>query len=141
MKDGRLSVNRANSSIKPHVYDNVDISVRDFSPTSQFPFTITANLPAGGTAKLDGKAGPINSSDVAASPIEAQINVKGLDLTASGFVEPSTGIAGIADFDGTLKSDGHVLRTSGTLESRQAQAGGKRHAGHASGDGEIRHRL
>jgi len=117
VKDGRLSVNRANSSIKPHVYDNVDISVRDFSPTSQFPFTISANLPAGGTAKLDGKAGPINSSDVAASPIEAQINVKGLDLTASGFVDPSTGIAGIADFDGTLKSDGHVLRTSGTLKA------------------------
>jgi AsmA protein len=117
VKDGRLSVNRANSSIKPHVYDNVDISVRDFSPTSQFPFTITANLPAGGTAKLEGKAGPINSTDVSESPIEAQINVKGLDLTASGFVEPSTGIAGVADFDGTLNSDGKVLRTSGTLKA------------------------
>ncbi len=117
VKDGRVSVNRANSSIKPHVYDNVDISVRDFSPTSQFPFTISANLPAGGTAKLDGKAGPINSADVSASPIEAQVNVKDLDLTASGFVEPSTGIAGVADFDGTLKSDGHLLRTSGTLKA------------------------
>lgn len=117
VKNGQLSVNRANSSIKPHVYDNVDISVRDFSPTSQFPFTITADLPAGGTAKLDGKAGPINSSDVSASPIEAQITVKGLDLTASGFVDPSTGIAGVTDFDGTLNSDGHVLRTSGTLKA------------------------
>ena len=117
VKDGRLSVNRANSSIKPHVYDNVDISVRDFSPKSQFPFTITANLPAGGTAKLEGKAGPINSADVSASPIEAQITVKGLDLTASGFVDSSTGIAGVADFDGTLDSDGQVLRTSGTLKA------------------------
>ncbi len=117
VKDGRLSVNRANSSIKPHLYDNVDISVRDFSPTSQFPFTITANLPAGGTAKLEGKAGPINSTDVSESPIEAQINVKGLDLTASGFVEPSTGIAGVTDFDGTLNSDGKLLRTSGTLKA------------------------
>jgi AsmA protein len=117
VRDGRLSVNRANSSIKPHVYDNVDISVRDFSPKSQFPFTISANLPAGGTAKLEGKAGPINSTDVSESPIEAQINVKGLDLTASGFVEPSTGIAGVADFDGTLNSDGKVLHTSGTLKA------------------------
>ena len=117
VKDGRLSVNRANSSIKPHVYDNVDISVRDFSPKSQFPYTISANLPAGGTVKLDGKAGPINSTDVSASPIDAKIDLKGLDLTASGFVEPSTGIAGVADFDGTLNSDGHVLRTSGTLKA------------------------
>lgn len=117
VKDGRLSVNRANSSIKPHVYDNVDISVRDFSPKSQFPYTISANLPAGGTVKLDGKAGPINSADVSASPIDAKIDLKGLDLTASGFVEPSTGIAGVADFDGTLNSDGRVLRTSGTLKA------------------------
>ena len=116
VKDGRVSVNRANSSIKPHVYDNVDISVRDFSLTSQFPFTITANLPAGGNAKLDGKAGPINSTDMSASPLEAQVNIKGLDLTASGFVEPSTGIAGVADFDGTLSSDGKMGKTSGTLK-------------------------
>ncbi len=117
VKDGRMSVNRANSSIRPHVYDNVNVSVRDFSMTSKFPFTLTANLPAGGSAKLDGKAGPINSNDVSASPLEAQIQVKGLDLTASGFVEPSTGIAGIADFDGTLNSDGRVLHTNGTLRA------------------------
>jgi len=117
VKDGRLAVNRANSSIKPHVYDNVDISVRDFSLTSQFPFTISANLPAGGTTKLDGKAGPINSTDVSASPLEAKINIKGLDLTASGFVDPSTGIAGVADFDGTLNTDGKMARTSGTLKA------------------------
>ena len=117
VKNGRLSVNRANSSIKPHVYDNVDISVRDFSLTSQFPFTISANLPAGGTANLDGKAGPINSSDVSASPLETKINIKGLDLTASGFVEPSTGIAGLVDFDGTLSSDGKLARTGGTLKA------------------------
>ncbi len=125
VKDGRLSVNRANSSIKPHVYDKVNISVRDFSLTSQFPFTITANLPAGGSAKLDGKAGPINSSDVSASPLEAQVNIKGLDLTASGFVDPSTGIAGVADFDGTLSTDGKLARTSGTLKADKLKLAAK----------------
>jgi AsmA protein len=119
VKDGRLSVNRANSSIKPHVYDNVNITVRDFSLTSQFPFTMTADLPAGGSLKLDGKAGPINSNDVSASPLEAHVHVKGLDLTASGFVDPSTGIAGIADFDGTLSSDGKLARTSGTVKAEK----------------------
>jgi len=125
VKDGRLSVNRANSSIKPHVYDNVNISVRDFSLTSQFPFTMTANLPAGGSLKLDGKAGPINSSDVSASPLEAQVHVKGLDLAASGFVDPSTGIAGLADFDGTLSSDGKLARTSGTLKADKLKLASK----------------
>ena len=125
VKDGRLSVNRANSSIKPHVYDKVDISVRDFSLTSQFPFTISANLPAGGTANLEGKAGPINSSDVSASPLETKVNIKGLDLTASGFVEPSTGIAGVVDFDGTLNSDGKLARTGGTLKADKLKLSAK----------------
>jgi AsmA protein len=125
VKNGRLSVNRANSSIKPHVYDNVDISVRDFSLTSQFPFTISANLPAGGTANLEGKAGPINSADVSASPLETKVNIKGLDLTTSGFVEPSTGIAGVVDFDGTLNSDGKLARTSGTLKADKLKLSAK----------------
>jgi AsmA protein len=91
--------------------------VRDFSLTSQVPFTVTADLPAGGSAKVEGKAGPINSADVSASPLDAQIHIKGLDLTASGFVDPSTGIAGVADFDGTLASDGKMAKTSGTLQA------------------------
>ena len=117
VKDGRLSVNRANSSAKPHVYDNVNIAVRDFSLTSQFPFKLAADLPGGGSLKLDGKAGPINSADAAATPLEAQLNVKRLDLAASGFVDPSSGIAGLADFDGNLNSDGKQARTSGTVKA------------------------
>jgi len=125
VKDGKVSVSRANSSIKPHVYDNVNISVRDFSMTSQFPFTITADLPAGGSAKLEGKAGPINTADVSASPLQTQVHIKGLDLTASGFVDPSTGIAGVADFDGTLDSDGKLARTSGTLGASKLKLAAK----------------
>ena len=119
VKDGRLSVNRANSSAKPHVYDNVTIGVRDFSFSSQFPFKLTADLPGGGNLKLDGKAGPINSADASATPLEAQVNVKGLDLAASGFVDPSSGIAGLADFDGNLNSDGKQARTSGTVKAEK----------------------
>ncbi len=117
VKDGRVSVGRANSSAKPHVYDHVNVTVRDFSFASQFPFTLSTDLPGGGQLKLDGKAGPIHSSDAALTPLEAQINVKRLDLAASGFADPSSGIGGLADFDGTLNSDGRQVRTHGTLKA------------------------
>jgi AsmA protein len=117
VEDGRLSVNRAKSSIKPHTYENVNIAVRDFSATSQFPFSLTADLPGGGSLKLEGKAGPINSADTTATPLQAKISVKRLDLDASGFVDPSSGIAGLADFDGTLNSDGKQLQATGTLKA------------------------
>lgn len=119
VKDGRLSVNRAKSSIKPHAYEHVNISVRDFSATSQFPFSLTADLPGGGSLNLEGKAGPINSTDTTATPAQATIGVKGLDLDASGFVDPSSGIAGIADFNGTLNSDGRQLQANGTLKANK----------------------
>jgi AsmA protein len=117
IKDGSVSVNRAASSIKPHVYDKVNITVSDFSFTSQFPFTLTAGLPGGGDLKLDGKAGPINPTDASLTPLEAKINVNRLDLGASGFVDPASGIAGVTDFDGTLGSDGKQLRSSGNVKA------------------------
>jgi AsmA protein len=97
------------------VYDKVNIEVKNFSFASQFPFTLSAGLPGGGTLKLDGTAGPINPTDTAQTPLQAKLEVKKLDLGKSGFVEPSTGIAGVADFDGTVASDGKEVQTSGNI--------------------------
>jgi AsmA protein len=117
VNDGRVTVGKANSSAKPQVYDKVNIEVRDFSATSKFPFTMSAALPGGGDLKLDGSAGPINSTDAALTPLEAKLVIKRLDLAASGFVDPGTGIAGLADLDGTLVSDGKAAHVSGTLKA------------------------
>ncbi len=117
VKDGSLSMGTANSSAKPTVYQNVNVSVSDFSLTSQFPFTLSATLPGNGSLKLDGKAGPIDSTDASLTPVQAQITVKGFDLAASGFVPPASGISGMADFDGNLNSDGHEVQSTGTLKA------------------------
>jgi AsmA protein len=119
IKNGSVTIMETGSSTKPRVYQNVDITVKDFSFTSQFPFTLTASLPGGGTAKVDGKAGPVDSSDASLTPLEASISVKQLDLAASGFVDASTGIAGIVNFDGTLNSNGHEIRTNGTATAEK----------------------
>jgi len=119
--DGRITIVHAGSSAAPHVYDKVNITITDFSFTSQFPFTLSAQLPGGGSLKLDGKAGPINPSDAAETPLEAQVNVKQMDLAASGFVDPSAGIAGLVNFDGKLNSDGHLAHTSGTVHAEKVK--------------------
>ena len=115
IKNGQVSIAQTKAPAKAHVYDKVNISVKDFSFTSQFPFTLSAELPGGGTLKLDGTAGPINPADTAQTPLQAKLEVKKLDLGKSGFVEPSTGIAGVADFDGNLKSDGHQVESTGDM--------------------------
>jgi AsmA protein len=125
VNNGQVSIGDANAKSKPHVYNDVNVAVRNFSFTSQFPFTVTADLPGGGNLKLDGKAGPINPNDAAQTPLEAKLDVKRLDLAASGFVDPSSGIAGLADFDGTVASDGRVLRSNGTMKADKLKMSAK----------------
>ena len=113
IKDGVVSIGDTGNASKARVYKNVNVTVKNFAFSSQFPFTLSADLPGGGTVKLDGNAGPINPSDAAATPLQAKLNVKSLDLAASGFVDPSSGISGVANFDGTVNSDGKQATSSG----------------------------
>ena len=113
IKDGKLAVGKANSTVKPQVYDKLNAEVKDFSLTTQFPFELTVNLTGGGNASLTGKAGPINPQDSAKTPFDASIKVKNLDLAASGFIDPASGIGGSADLEGTLNSTGTQAKAVG----------------------------
>ncbi|MCU1271388.1 MAG: hypothetical protein JWN74_2682 [Acidobacteriaceae bacterium] len=113
IKGGQISVADTKAPAKAHVYKNVDLTVKNFSYSSQFPFTLTADLPGGGNAKLDGAGGPINSTDASMTPLQAKINVKGFDFAASGFVDPSSGMSGVANFDGTIDSNGTQAKSNG----------------------------
>ena len=115
VKNGRLTVGQVPGSAKPQIYDKVDIGVENFSYTSQFPFTLSADLPGGGDVKISGKAGPINATDAAKTPLEASVKVNHMDLATSGFVDPASGFGGLADFDGTLSSNGTEAKADGTL--------------------------
>jgi len=121
VSDGRLTISRAGSNEKPHVYDKVNIEVTHFSFADAFPFTMNAQLPAGGSMKLDGKAGPIDPNNAALTPLDAKVTVKDMNLAASGFIDPASGISGIADFDGSVNSNGHEARTNGTLKASKLQ--------------------
>jgi AsmA protein len=117
VKDGRLTVSRAGSREKARVYDKVNIQVTDFSFTSSFPFKVAAQLPGGGSLNLDGKAGPIDPNNAALTPLDATVKVQQLNLAESGFIDPASGISGVADLEETLTSDGHEAKTNGTLKA------------------------
>jgi len=115
INNGVLMVGRANSNVKPRVYDKVNVKVTDFSATSQFPFKLTANTPSGGTVEVSGKAGPINQTDVSKTPFESAVKVNNMNLAATGFIDPASGIGGLANFDGTLTSNGSQAKAVGTF--------------------------
>jgi AsmA protein len=113
IRNGQISMGDTNAPGKARVYKNVDVSVKSFSFTSQFPFTLSGELPGGGNVKLDGTAGPINRSDASLTPLQAKISVNQLDLAKSGFVDPSSGFSGLVNFAGTVESDGNQARSMG----------------------------
>lgn len=119
VRNGRLSVGRANTTAKPAIYNNVNATVTNFSYTSQFPFKLTAQLPGGGDVNISGKAGAINAADTSRIPMDAAVKVKEMNLAAMGMVDPASGIAGLADFDGTLNSDGSHAKMVGLFTGRQ----------------------
>ncbi|HKW75035.1 MAG TPA: AsmA family protein [Terriglobales bacterium] len=100
-----------------HVYNNVNLTARNISLTSVMPFTMTADTPGGGALALDGQAGPLNREDSARTPLDATIKLEHADLAKTGFLDPSSGLAGILDFSGKLKSDGTTLHSDGNAKA------------------------
>jgi AsmA protein len=119
IQDGVVSVAATNAPGKIHTYQNVNVTVQNFSFHSPFPFSLSADLPAGGTLKLEGTAGPVHPADASLTPLRARLGIKKLDLAASGFIDPASGISGLADFDGTVTSDGTEVQSSGTATAEK----------------------
>jgi AsmA protein len=109
----RVGHSSGHAAGKESVYQNVNLVVRNISTSTAMPFTLSAALPAGGRMELEGQAGPLNQADTAKSPLDAKITLKHVDLAATGFVDPGSGLGGTLDFDGQVKSDGHRLHSEG----------------------------
>jgi len=115
IRNGKLIVGQSGTNAKRHEYDQMNLTASDLSYTSQFPFQFSATTPGNGSIKLTGKAGPLNQTDAAQTPLETSLEIHGLDLTSTGFVDPSSGIAGVLDFAGTLSSDGQQANSKGKI--------------------------
>ncbi len=100
---GEVTVAEAGAKA-PSVYNNVQMETTNFSLASAFPITLSLDLPGGGTMKLNGNVGPVNSTDATLTPVEADVKVDSFDIAKSGFVEPASGISGVADLTSHLSA-------------------------------------
>jgi AsmA protein len=119
LNDGHITVGSTTSQ-KRSTYDHVDIVASNFSATSKFPITVTADLPSGGKFKLDGTAGPIDQTDASLTPIEAKLEVNSLDLGSTGFVDARSGLGGILDLTANLSSQNGEAETKGNIKISKA---------------------
>jgi AsmA protein len=119
LKNGRLIVG-STSSKKLSTYDHVSVTASNFSMTSKFPVSVTAQLPDGGNLKLDGNVGPIDEADAALTPLDAKLNVTSLNLASTGFLDPSLGLGGLLDLAATIASHNGEAETKGDAKLSKA---------------------
>ena len=108
------------SSQKRSKYDKVDLTASNVSLTTQFPVTLTANLPGGGTLKLDGTAGPLDQENTALTPVNAKLTINNLNLATTGLLDPSAGLGGLLDLNANIASKNGEAHLSGSAKLSKA---------------------
>jgi AsmA protein len=112
--NGTLTLTTAGQAGTPAVYQQLNAHITNLTPTTASPFTASANLPGGGSFSANGKLGPFNQQNNAATPLDAQLTLKHVELGTAGILPPDAGIAGMADLQANVQSNGQTLNATGT---------------------------
>lgn len=119
LKNGKIVIGSTTSQ-KRSTYDHVDVSASNVSTTTKFPLKVSADLPGGGKFKLDGDAGPVDATDSSLTPVDAKLEISGMNLATSGVLDPSAGLGGLLDLNATVNSQGGAAQVAGTSKLSKA---------------------
>jgi AsmA protein len=119
VKDGQATITDLGAPTPPRVIQSVQAKINDFSLTTPFTYSLSAAFPGNGTVSVSGNGGPFNQADASKTPFTAKIEVKHADLVAGGFVLPSAGVAGVADINADVTSNGQTAHVQGSIDASQ----------------------
>jgi len=100
-------------------YTDLNLEASDLSASTQLPFHLTMKAPGGGEVKIEGKAGPIDAADASLTPLTAKVDIDHFDVATTGFLDASSGLAGVVAFHGSVASDGRVATSQGTAQAEK----------------------
>jgi AsmA protein len=121
INNGGVTVESVPSTGKPFVYSDLTLTVKQFSFAKSFPFDLSAKLPADGTLKLSGDAGPLSDKDASDTPFKVGLQIRHLEAVAAGIFDPGKGISMIDDIDAQIASDGNNVSSSGKIKATKLQ--------------------
>jgi len=116
IKNGTITLATAGQTSSAAVYQQVNAQITNLTPKSSSPFSVSAQLPGGGSLSAKGSAGPFNQQNNAATPLNAQVDLKHFNLGTAGVLPADAGISGVADLQAQVKSDGQTLNATGTTQ-------------------------
>ncbi len=119
LEDGQITLGNTNSR-KRTVYTKVNLTASDVAMKNSFPVLFSMQMPGGGSMKIDGKIGPVDADDAALTPQNVKLTISELNLSSTGFLDPSLGLGGVADMDANLVSEKGQMATKGQLKLSKA---------------------
>ena len=114
IRNGTVTITNAGQAGPPAVYQQLNAKLTNLSPKTASPFTVSAQLPGGGSLNASGQAGPFNQENSAATPLDAKVNLQHVELANAGVLPADAGISGLADLQAQVKSNGQTLNANGT---------------------------
>ena len=115
IKNGTVTLKTAGQSGQA-VYQQLNAQISNVSPKTQSPFSVSGQLPGGGSMSANGQVGPFNQANNAATPVNAQVTLKHVELGSSGILPPDAGIGGTADLQAQVQSNGQTLNATGSTQ-------------------------
>ncbi len=114
IRDGKISVLDQKQSKTPIFYDHIDVTLKDYSPTT--PFTIDAAVHMSGAGsqevRLQGKGGPIVEADPATTPFHGTLTLNQVGIADLTKFLNAPAVNGT---DGTLSGKMKINSESGKL--------------------------
>src|SRR5262252_4774508 len=126
--DGQISVLDQSKGKTPSLYDHIDVTVKNFSPSTAFTVDAAVRL-AGSSqeAKLSGEGGPIVNENPAATPFRGTLTLKQVGLAdfAKFMSSPALqGTDGIISGETKINSQSGKLTAQGQTEIKNAKVRG-----------------
>src|ERR1700739_227953 len=117
IRDGQISVLDQQKSKTPSIYDHIDVTLKNFSPDK--PFTVDASVHMAGAgsqeARLQGRGGPINNGNPAATPFRGTLTLKQISI---GDVSKFLNSPALNGTDGTISGETKINSDSGKLTAQ-----------------------
>ncbi len=116
VQDGQVAITDEQARKPRVVYDHINLTLTDFAPDSPFFVDASVHFPGQGAQeiRLQGKGGPLQQSDPAATPFRGSLDLK--DVSLAGF-QKFLQTPALTNSDGLLSGHTNIASESGKLSA------------------------
>jgi AsmA protein len=116
VQDGQVAITDEQARKPRVVYDHINLTLTDFAPDSPFSVDASVHFPGQGAQeiRLQGKGGPMQETDPAATPFHGSLDLK--DVSLAGF-QKFLQTPALTTSDGVLSGHTNIASESGKLSA------------------------